>query len=171
MEAGPPGSNLSSIKPLVGDEPSRTEDAAHASESGKAADTHGYHSHFSPERTLNRHSPTSLDSVQGVIVDIDALRSVEFNNNNHCIESIKNDMRTMNTLIKDKGKSHIPVATFLSAFSHHGAIVTPCRQHLLDNAELNTTSTIKEDHHCTVTELHNNTLSASPSHGGVIVKL
>ena len=49
MEAEPPESNLSSIKPLVGDEPSRTEDAAHASESGKAADTHGYHSQFSPE--------------------------------------------------------------------------------------------------------------------------
>ena len=39
MEAGPPESNLSSFQPLVGDEPSRTEDAAHASESGKAADT------------------------------------------------------------------------------------------------------------------------------------
>jgi hypothetical protein len=75
----------------------------------------------------------------------------------------------MNTLTKDKGKAHIPAATLRSAFSHHGAIVTPCRQHPLDNVELNTTPTIKEDHHCIVTELHNNALSASPSHGGVIV--
>ena len=41
MEAGPLESNLLSFQPLVGDEPSRTEDAAHASESGKAADTYG----------------------------------------------------------------------------------------------------------------------------------
>ena len=76
--------------------------------------------------TPHRHSPTSLDLVQGAIVDIGVLRSVE-------LETIKIDLCTMNTLTKDKGKAHIPVATLRSAFSHHGAIVTPCRQHPLDN--------------------------------------
>ena len=40
MEAKPPETNLSSIQPLVGDEPSRTVDVEHAPESGQAADTH-----------------------------------------------------------------------------------------------------------------------------------
>ena len=115
----------------------------------------------------NQAAATSSDLLHGAI---DILHNERwYDNNGCCIETIKNGLCTLKTLVKDKGSAHIAAATLLSAFSHHNAIVTPCRQHSPDNTELITTSTIKEVHNCTATELHNNTLHASPSHGGVIV--
>ena len=55
METEPPETNLSSIQPLVGDEPSRTVDVEHTPESGQAADTHGPNSSLLPGSIVVNH--------------------------------------------------------------------------------------------------------------------
>ena len=66
METGPPEPNLKSIQLLVGDEPSRTVDVEHASESGEAAGTHGpNHPRLPGNVVVNRdHAKTIYEAAQ-----------------------------------------------------------------------------------------------------------